>query len=135
MTKALYDKGRNAHLRGEIAFQTDTIKFVLVDTGAYTLDLANHQYLSDIPSGARIAISGALASKTTTAGVADADDPVFTAVSGAVSEALVLFKDTGTPSTSALILYNDEATGLPVTPNGGDITVVLDSGSSKLYKL
>lgn len=135
MTKALYDAGRAAFLKGEIAALTDTLKFVLVDTGAYTLNLATHQFLSDIPAGARVATSAALAGKTATAGVLDANDTVFTAVSGAVSEALVLFKDTGNPATSPLISFNDEATGLPVTPNSGDITVVHDSGTSRIFKL
>jgi hypothetical protein len=47
----------------------------------------------------------------------------FTAVSGASVESVNVFKDTGTPGTSNLIAYFDTGTGLPVTPNGGDITV------------
>lgn len=135
MTRALYDTGRNAFLTGSIAFLTDTIKYVLVDTGAYTVNLATHQFLSDIPVGARTAISNPLTGKTAVAGVADANDAVFPAATGVQSEALVLFKDTGSPATSQLILYNDEATNLPITPNGGDITNVLDNGASKIFKL
>jgi hypothetical protein len=35
--------------------------------------------------------------------------------------------DTGTPTTDRLICYLDSAnvTGLPVTPNGGDITLTV----------
>lgn len=135
MANALYAKGRQGFLDGSIDWDTDTIKCVLVDTGAYTVDLAAHQFLSDVPSGARIATSGALTSPTATDGVADAADVVFTAVTGVQSEALVLYKDTGAAGTSRLIAYIDTATGLPVTPNGGNITVVWDNGANKIFKL
>lgn len=36
---------------------------------------------------------------------------------------------------SPLIAYIDTATGLPVTPNGGDITIAWDSGANKIFKL
>lgn len=36
--------------------------------------------------------------------------------------AIVIVKDTGTEATSPLIAYIDTATGLPIAPNGGDIT-------------
>lgn len=136
MANALYDTGRNAFLRGEIAWQTDTIKAVLVDMADYPgFSLSANQFLSDIPSGARVATTAAFTGKTTTAGVADAADPVFTAATGDQSEAIVIYKDTGNASTSQLIAFLDTATGLPVLPNSGDITVVWDNGSSKIFKL
>ena len=135
MSNVLYDKGRQAFLEGGIAYLTNNIKGVLVDAGAYTVNAATHQYLSDIASGARIATSANMASKTSTAGVADAADVVFTAVTGVQSEAVVLYVDTGTATTSQLICYIDTATGLPVTPNGGDINVVWDNGANRIFKL
>ena len=135
MSNVLYDKGRQAFLEGGIAYLTNNIKAVLVDAGAYTVNAATHQYLSDIASGARIATSANMASKTSTAGVADAADVVFTAVTGVQSEAVVLYVDTGTATTSQLICYIDTATGLPVTPNGGDINVVWDNGANRIFKL
>ena len=33
----------------------------------------------------------------------------------------MIYKDTGSEATSPLIAYIDTATGLPITPNGGDI--------------
>lgn len=135
MANALYDKGRQAFLEGGIAWLTDNIKAVLVDSAAYTPNLATHQYLSDIAAGARIATSANLGAKTSTAGVADANDAVFTAATGAQSEYVVLYKDTGTATTSALIVFMDTLTGLPVTPNGGDITVVFDNGANRIFKL
>ena len=135
MANALYGKGRQKFLEGGIAWLADNIKAVLVDTGAYTLAIDTHEFLSDIPVGARIATSGNLATKTTTLGVADADDLTFASVTGASIEAVVLYKDTGVAATSALIAYIDTATGLPVTPNGGNINVVFDSGANKIFKL
>jgi hypothetical protein len=76
-----------------------------------------------------------LLSKTKTLGVADADDFAFTAVSGAVSEELVINRDSGAEATSTLIANIDTATGLPITPNGGDIDVVWDSGANRIFKL
>jgi hypothetical protein len=34
-----------------------------------------------------------------------------------------------------LIAYIDTATGLPVTPGGGDIDITWDNGSNKIFKL
>ncbi|WOI86000.1 hypothetical protein [Rhodococcus qingshengii] len=136
MSNALYDKGREGILDGSIAWASNNIKAVLVDTGAYTVNLATHANLSDVPSGARIATSGNLSTKTSTNGVADADDVTFTAVSGASVEAIVLYKDTGTPSSSRLLAYIDTAgSSLPVTPNGGDLTIQWSSGTNKIFKL
>jgi hypothetical protein len=134
MSNALYDKGRQAFLEGSIAWLTDNIKAVLVTSG-YTPSTGTDQFLSDVPGGDRVATSGNLASKTSTSGVADAADLTFTAVSGSAVAYAVLYKDTGTAGTSPLILIIDTATNLPVTPNGGDITVQWDNGANKIFKL
>lgn len=135
MANALYDKGREGFLDGSIDWDTDTIKVVLVDTADYTVNLSTHDNLDDVAGAARVATSSALASKTVTAGVADAADVTLVAVTGDPSEALILYKDTGVESTSRLIAYIDSATNLPVTPNGGDIVIAWDSGSNKIFKL
>ena len=58
----------------------------------------------------------------------DADDVVFTALSGSAVAAIIIFMDTGTTSTSRLIGYIDTGvTGLPFTPSGGDVTIVWDA--------
>lgn len=43
-------------------------------------------------------------------------------MSGASVESLDYFKDSGVEATSPTLFNIDSATGLPVTPNGGDIT-------------
>lgn len=136
MANALYDKGREAFLHGGIAWDVDNIKVAIVDSAVYTPNLATDQYLSTVVSGgATIARSGNLASKTVTAGVADAADVTFTTVTGAQSEYLVVYKDSGADGTSPLIALIDTATGLPVTPGGGDIIVQWDNGANKIFKL
>jgi hypothetical protein len=120
MANILYPKGAEAILNGDIDWNTDTIKVALVDTGTYTYSAA-HDFLDDL-SGV-VGTAQTLGSVTTTGGVLDAANPTFTAVSGATVEAVVIYKDTGSAGTSPLLVYIDSATGLPVTPNGGDITV------------
>ena len=123
MANALYDLGKKALLDGSIALLTDNIKVVLIDAADYTVNLATDNALDDIPAGARVATSANLSSKTTTAGTFDAGDEILSAVSGDPSEALVVYYDSGVESTSLLIVYIDTGTGLPVVPNGGDLTV------------
>ena len=137
MSTALYDLGRQAFLEGSIAILTDNIKAVLVNIagGHYTVNLATDQFLSAIASGDRVATSANLSSKTSTAGVFDAADVTWSAVSGSACGAIVLYKDTGVAGTSPLIAYIDNATGLPVTPSGGDITIAWDNGSNRIFKL
>ena len=101
---------------------TGTVKVALIDTGTYTYSAA-HQYWSSA-SAASVGTPQTLGSKTYTNGVFDAADATFTAVSGNTVEALIIYIDTGTASTSPLVAYIDTGvTGLPVTPNGGDISV------------
>ncbi|MBO0884368.1 MAG: hypothetical protein J2P17_29370 [Mycobacterium sp.] len=149
-----------------------------------------------------------LTSPTATAGVADAADVTFTSVSGATVEAVVIFRDTGTASTSTMAAFIDgrqivtcaataassatsvaverlrggipngttiafsngasatlsslasagdrtltvsslaaqitagsrgdapiTGSGLPVTPNGGNITLTFDNGSNKIFAI
>ena len=148
MANALFDKGRESFLKGEIAWQTKTIDVILVKVGGgageYTVDLANHQFLEDVTVAARVALLSGnavedteLTTKTTAAGVAGADDAVFEEVTGDEIGAIVIYarESTNTETTSRLIAYIDDATGLPVTPNGGDITIEWDDGANKIFKL
>lgn len=135
MANALYGKGREGFLDGDIDWAANNIKCILVDTADYTVSIDVHDFLDDVPVVARVATSANFAGKTSALGVADANDVVFTAVSGDQSEALVIFQDTGIETTSRLIAYIDTATGLPITPNGGNITVSWDNGANKIFKL
>lgn len=135
MANGLYNKGREGFLSGQINMSSNDIRAILVDTADYIVNLATHDFLDDVPAAARVAVSAAMASKTVTDGIFDAADVTWSAVSGDPSEAIVIYQHTGTESTSRLIAYIDTATGLPVIPNGGNITVTWDSGTNKIFKL
>jgi len=135
MANALYDLGRESFLKGTLDYDTSNIKLHLIDAADYVVNLVTDQFEDIIAAAAEVATSANFASKTTTLGVADAADIVLSTVTGDPSEALAIFEDTGTPATSQLIAYIDTATGLPVTPNGGDITVQWDAGANRIFKL
>lgn len=179
-------------------------------SGGYAINLGpsasgdNYDDLDGCLVGAKVN----LASPTVTNGVADAADVTFTSVSGASVEAVLIFRDTGTSSTSRLVClitgkhivtadaqaaasattivveplaaaipnstvltFSNGATatlsalanagdrsltvsslaaiitagsralapatgsGLPVTPNGGNILISFDNGSNRIFKL
>ena len=127
MANALYPKWKEALIQNSADSDVDGsgttgVYAVLVDTGTYTYNSA-HQYYSDL-SGI-VGTEVELGTKTYTNGVLDAADITFSAVSGSTVEAIVLFrKNAGANTTWRLIAYMDSGyTGLPVTPNGGDILV------------
>lgn len=135
MANTLYDAARQGFLEGQINWLTDTFQVYLVDTGNYTPNTSTHQYLSDLSTSARVAGPVTLTSKTTTGGAADAADVTFSSVTGASIEAIVIVKSTGVDSTSPLIAFIDTATGLPITPNGGDIIITWDNGTNKIFRV
>ncbi len=133
MANRRYLKGQQAFLEGSVAWLTDNIKAVLVSAG-YTPNTATDQFLSDI--GANIvATSANFSGKTSNGGTADATDLTFPAVSGALVQYLVIYKNTGVFATSPLIMLVDTAVNLPLTPNGGDIVVQWDNGTDKIFTL
>jgi hypothetical protein len=109
---------------GNIAFLSDNIKVVLCSSG-YTPNTAaaGDEYLNVIAGGNIVATSGNLASKTDSGGTLDAANLTFSSVSGSTVTQFAMYTDTGTSSTSPLMFLWDTATNLPVTPNGGNITI------------
>lgn len=111
----------------------------IAGNGAYTsggvaVNLSK-QYLVDFDGG-RVGTDQTLGSKTTTGGVADAGDTTHSLVTGATVEAIGIYKDTGSAATSPMIALIVSATGLPVTPNGGDILTQWDNTAGLLiFKL
>ena len=124
MANALYPKWKEQLLQftANNNLSSGTVKVALVDTGTYTYS-SSDQFYSSV-SSAVVGTPQTIGSKTFTNGVFDGADVTFTAVSGNSVEALVIYVDTGSSSTSPLVAYIDSSvTGLPVTPNGGDISV------------
>jgi hypothetical protein len=96
----------------------------LVDLGTYAYDAA-HDFYSDLSGivGTDQRITAPTVAAAT--GLFDGVDVTFTAVSGATVEAIVIYRhNAGANTTWRLVLFEDTSvTGLPVTPNGGDISI------------
>lgn len=138
-----FPKGREAFAKGQVDWTSATIKAVLINTtssdgaGNYYTPDDSHQYLSSVTAGARIGTATALSTKTATLGILDADDLTFSSVTSSyTADAIVIYKeDGGGESSSPLLMLISTATGLPVTPTGGNIVVQWDNGTNKIAKL
>lgn len=134
MANVLYDPAKTAFLKADLDLDND-VRVICVDLADYTFSAA-HDFLDDVPAGARVAVSGALANKTFTNGVFDADDITINAVTGDQFEALILYQHTGVDATSRLIAFWDTGvTGLPFTPNGSNVTIAWSAGAAKIFAL
>ena len=129
MANALYPKWKEAILQHTANSDLDGsgttgVYAQLVDAGTYTYSTA-HEFYSSL-SGLAGTEQEIGATKSYTGGVFDGADVTFTAVAGTVSyEAIVIFiKNAGANTTWRLVAYIDTGvTGLPVTSNGGDISI------------
>lgn len=122
MANAVYPIFKQELLQGTSGTAlTGTLKAALVDLGTYTYSAA-HDFYNDV-SGV-VGTPQTIGSKTYVNGLLDGADVTYTAVTGASCEAIILYLDTGTAGTSRLVAFIDTGvTGLPVTPNGSDITI------------
>jgi len=129
MANAIYPKYKEALL--DALTNTDlmagTVKAILFDVTDDPYDAAN-EFLDDLVAGAIVATSPALTTKSVTNGTFDCDNWTWTGVTGDESEAIIIIIDTGAGSTSRLVAWLDTGiTGLPVTPNSGDINFTVDA--------
>jgi hypothetical protein len=142
MADALFDAGRAGFLGADIGWDSPTVIKISLVRG-YTFNAA-HDMVNDVTgAGGTLVSTATLGSTTITDGVADAADVVFTAVGvGAACTSLVIYQASAlaggadvASSAQRLIAYIDSASGLPVTPNGGNINVTWDNGANKIFKL
>lgn len=134
MASGLFDNGRNRFARGDTLWKASggsTIKAALIDSGVVTPNLATHTTMSDLRS-AVVGSDTALTLIDPTAGVCDANDVTFTAVSGNPTEGVVIYHEVSASDANRFLIAWVETS---VTPNGSDITVIWDSGSYKIFKL
>ena len=116
-----------------IDYVAHDIRCFCIDTTQYSFDIT-HEYLSDIPVGARVA-SGLLTGKVIdTNGAWDAAPLVLSTVTGATFQCLIFVKDTGVAGTSPLLARIDSYSNLPTTPNSGDITITFPTDSNKILR-
>ena len=146
MANGLYGHGRERFANAQIDWVDDTIKVTLIDAADYAIgaNIDVHEYMNTdtVPAAAKVA-TATLASTANALGVCSAAaTTTFSAVTGDVCEALIIWKDGGGGGVTAsgtddvLIAYIDTvSSGLPVTPNGGDIVVTWDTGANKIFVL
>jgi hypothetical protein len=139
MTKIVYASALAEFWRADIDVEADTIKVQLVDAD-YTYNAA-HDFLDDVPAGARIGTAQTIGSKTfgvVAAGVFDGADVTFTAVTaGDTVVGYVIYDDTpATEATKPLLVFVNEdaaAGAISIATNGGDIGLTWSaSGIAKI---
>jgi hypothetical protein len=125
MANALYNTYKQELLNKIFDMNTDVIKAVLIDSADYTFSAAHSDYATEVAAAAKVAVSGTLGSPTITNGTFDTADFTWTAVTGDQCEAIILEDETIVPDT-LVAFYDTSITGMPVTPNGGDINVTVN---------
>lgn len=122
MASVVYPKYKEALLTGSAntSLTTGTVKAALVDTGTYTYNAA-HDFYDDVTGV--VGTPQTIANKTVVNGLFDGDNVTYTGLTGSSAEAIIIYIDTGSAATSRLAVYIDSATGLPVTPNSGDVAI------------
>ena len=138
MASFIYDEGRKsiggAPTHSAIDLNDDTLGVYFVDEGTDTPTQATDVDCADRtgnnPTFANAPNLGSGGSRVTIDTVMkfDAADLAFTAgsvLTGATSvESIDMWKDSGTDTTSPFLANFDDYTGLPLTPSGGDVTIV-----------
>ena len=140
MANASYEEFRNGILgngtHAQPDLDTNDIRIGLRDEGVTAVNVTTQIDLADV-SSAHVDTSGVLASKTVgtvNPGVFDHADVTISAVTGASVESLDYYDfQTATAATSPLMWNLDSWTGLPLTPNGGD--VILAPAAGGVYQI
>ncbi len=128
---ALYNPFKQQLLDNSTAIDMDGdgIKASGVDAADYTFSAAHDEYSGgarDVPLAGIVCESAALGSPTCTSGTFDTADFSWTAVSGDQFEDIILWDDTVT-NDRLIAFYDTGMTGMPVTPNGGDVNVTVNA--------
>jgi hypothetical protein len=129
MADVIYNNFKKLIMSGGIDLDTDTIKVALV-TASYTPNQDTHDFFDDVTNevagtgytagGATLAGAAVTADNTDNEGVFDANDVTWSTAT-ITARAAVLYKSTGTASTSALIAYIDF--GSDKVSTAGDFTL------------
>lgn len=139
----LYDKAREGFVEGDIVWEEggSVIKAALVR--GYTFNVG-HEFLSQvIGAGGTIVATETLNSLTNTNGVLDAADAVWEAVpEGPAIPHIVIYQASAVTggadlpaSQQRLIIFIDRGPGLPIIPNGQNITSTWSPGADRIARL
>jgi hypothetical protein len=134
MANAIYPLFKQGYMKGDanlslnVNTAADGPYALLIDTGVYTYSVT-HKFYSDL-SGIVNSEQRIVNPTISALAVLDGDDLLFTSVSGATAEAIVVFrKNAGANTTWALSMYYDQpGGGLPVIPNGSNVQLVWNIG-------
>lgn len=140
MASITHDNYRNAQM-GNPANSTTTVDFLSDDVRVSLLDQTDSGTISvttenygQVDTATVVADSGALGTKTVgsvSVGTFDFANVTFSSVTGDSADYLTLYKFDATPANATLVATWDSATtGLPVAPNGGDITVTVNASGA-----
>jgi hypothetical protein len=130
-----YDKGMLAVGTEQINLVANTIQALLVGAG-YSASKAADGNVSDIPSSAILARSGALTGNAIVAGVFQGTIPEFDALLLAAPVAgLVLYKVGGSDASSPLIYYSNDGVGFPFVASGINYFIGYDQTNGGWFQL
>jgi hypothetical protein len=129
--RRVYPKYKKAAVSGgsNVNLMTGNLKMLLINTGAYTYNDA-HEFLTDVPSGARIAASPNLSGKTLS------DLVRLRLRRPDICRGRGRRRSCGDPvrrhrhreGTSRLVAFQDEGlTGAPISPDGTNIKLVVNA--------
>jgi hypothetical protein len=122
MANSFYPQFKDSLMRAEQTLTGHAIQCFLIDSAYYAYG-ADHYHIGYISPSARVA-NVQLSGQTLYYGTFDTGDFSWTNVSGNISENIILWN----ASTTWLISFYDTGTsGLPVTPNGGNINVTVSA--------
>ena len=132
MADALYDAAKVDMLDGTwTGWASGNVAAMLYDVGTGGAFTASDTAYTDVSAGKVGTAVDVGGRAVLTDGSADCDTITWSTVSGAEAEAVILYRYTGgtadSPTGTSLIAYIDSATNLPVTPNGGNISMTIDA--------
>lgn len=129
----LYNNARHLFATAQINWATSTVRALLVNA-AYAPQPAD-KFLSVIPSGS-IMQNVLMTSLTEVNGLCAGVIPQFDAfTSSAQVVALVLYIDTGDPTSSPLIYYSADGFGFPFQPLGFNYFVGFDQSAGGFFQV
>ncbi len=136
MANFIYKKAKESMLNGQINLNSTNLKVLFVNTSNYSPNQNLNQFLSDIPSNARVYNSSAVSNVSTASGVLDADDLTIT-YDGASFQAIILYQSGNTDQDSRLISFIDTSEGLPFsqTSNSVALSIQWDNSSTKIITI
>lgn len=136
MASGLYDSFRALAAGGDIDLIVDDIRVIGIDAADYAVNFVTHDFLNDVPAGARVRVSASLTGKSVTAGAFTHAQGTLPAAAGDDIDALLYYKHTGADATAPLIGYFDNFAGLPVpSVAGSDIKFTPSTGANKLFRI